>query len=93
MATKKELIQSKYEFLLEELKNVECLQDKRDLFPKKDDYSVEMIYNYFLYSFEGVSIFKYTKDLLDNENIKYTQEELNKIYKCFFDFIKFLKEL
>ena len=93
MTTKRELIQTKYEDLLEEMKTIECLCDKKDLFPKKDDYSPEMIYNYFLYQFEGVSVHKYIKDLLDKEKINYKREELSQIYVSFFNFVKFLKEL
>jgi len=93
MPTRGELIQEKYENLLESLKDFECLKEKSSLFPSKNDYSPEFIYNYFKYNLFEISIYNYTKKILDDENIQYSQEELNRIYKLNFDFVKFLKEL
>ena len=93
MVSKKELIKEKYESLLEEMKTMECMRERTDLFPEKDAYSPELIYNFFLYKFENISIHRYIKDLLDSEKIEYTSEELRKIYISFFNFVKFLKEL
>jgi len=93
MPTRSELIQQKYENLLESLKDFECLKEKTSLFPSKNDYSPEFIYNFFKYNLFENSIYNYTKKILDEEKIQYSREELNQIYKLIFDFTKFLKEL
>jgi hypothetical protein len=91
--TRSELIEEKYGTLLESLQDFECLKEKKSLFPSKNDYSPEFIYNYFKYNLFEISIYSYVKKILDDEKIPYSKEELQQIYFLNYEFVKFLKEL